>query len=141
MQKTWCVAKPSSDQATLQANINYACEHVDCSLIKKGCPCFAPDSLINHASVVMNFYYQCKGRNQWNCHFGGSGLVTITDPSKSIFTCNNSDFFESFSPVYPLFFYGFAGYDSCVYEWMELVIRLAEFAYCILHIDTFLDNR
>ncbi|KAF1002056.1 major pollen allergen Ole e 10 [Apium graveolens] len=87
-QKTWCVAKPSSDQATLQANINYACEHVDCSLIKKGCPCFVPESLINHASVVMNLYYQCKGRNQWNCHFGGSGLVTITDPS----------------------------YDSCVYE-------------------------
>ncbi|WOH03063.1 hypothetical protein DCAR_0522454 [Daucus carota subsp. sativus] len=80
---TWCVAKPSSDEATLQANINYACEHVDCSLIKKGCPCFSPESLINHASVVMNLYYQCKGRNQWNCHFGGSGLVTITDPSYS----------------------------------------------------------
>ncbi|KAJ6314361.1 hypothetical protein OIU78_017936 [Salix suchowensis] len=68
-QKTWCVAKPSSDQATLLANINYACTHVDCQILQKGCPCFSPDSLINHASIAMNLYYQCKGRNQWNCDF------------------------------------------------------------------------
>ncbi|KAK1298724.1 hypothetical protein QJS10_CPB14g00519 [Acorus calamus] len=29
-EKTWCVAKPSSDDATLLANINYACSQVDC---------------------------------------------------------------------------------------------------------------
>ncbi|XP_011045574.1 PREDICTED: glucan endo-1,3-beta-glucosidase isoform X2 [Populus euphratica] len=57
-QKTWCVAKPSSDQATLLANINYACAHVDCQILQKGCPCFSPDSLINHASIAMNLYYQ-----------------------------------------------------------------------------------
>ncbi|XP_034933525.1 major pollen allergen Ole e 10 isoform X1 [Populus alba] len=82
-QKTWCVAKPSSDQATLLANINYACAHVDCQILQKGCPCFSPDSLINHASIAMNLYYQCKGRNHWNCDFRNSGLVVVTDPSKN----------------------------------------------------------
>lgn len=82
MQKTWCVAKPSSDAATLQENLNYACDHVDCSMLRNGCPCHAPDSLINHASIAMNLYYQCKGRNKWNCHFSGSALITTTDPSK-----------------------------------------------------------
>ncbi|KAI4333433.1 hypothetical protein L6164_018250 [Bauhinia variegata] len=80
-QKTWCVAKPSSDQATLLVNINYACSHVDCSIMNKGCPCYAPDNLMNHASIAMNIYYQSKGRNQWDCDFRGSALIVITDPS------------------------------------------------------------
>ncbi|OWM88556.1 hypothetical protein CDL15_Pgr002323 [Punica granatum] len=83
LQKTWCVAKPSSDQATLLANINYACSQVDCKVIQKGCPCFYPDNLVNHASIAMNLYYQSKGRNHWNCDFRGSGLTVMTDPSKS----------------------------------------------------------
>ncbi|XAR56407.1 Glucan endo-1,3-beta-D-glucosidase [Bertholletia excelsa] len=73
-QKTWCVAKPSSDAEALQANINYACSQVDCRVLKKGCPCSSPDNLINYASIAMNLYYQCKGRNKWNCDFKNSGL-------------------------------------------------------------------
>ncbi|OAY28865.1 glucan endo-1,3-beta-D-glucosidase [Manihot esculenta] len=80
-QKTWCVAKPSSDQATLLANINYACSQVDCRILHKGCPCFSPDNLISHASIAMNLYYQCRGRNRWNCDFKNSALIVITDPS------------------------------------------------------------
>ncbi|XP_021288514.1 major pollen allergen Ole e 10 [Herrania umbratica] len=80
-QKSWCVAKPSSDQATLLANINYACSQVDCRVLRRGCPCFTPDNLMNHASIAMNLYYQAKGRNRWNCDFRSSGLVVITDPS------------------------------------------------------------
>ncbi|CDP06072.1 unnamed protein product [Coffea canephora] len=80
-QKTWCVAKPSSDQAALLNNINYACSQVDCRILQKGCPCSSPDSLINHASIAMNLYYQSRGRNHWNCYFGNSGLIVITDPS------------------------------------------------------------
>ncbi|XVF18419.1 hypothetical protein REPUB_Repub11eG0019800 [Reevesia pubescens] len=80
-QKTWCVAKPSSDQATLLGNINFACSQVDCRVMQKGCPCYSPDNLINHASIAMNLYYQAKGRNKWNCDFRGSGLIVITDPS------------------------------------------------------------
>ncbi|GLU17755.1 hypothetical protein SLE2022_341110 [Rubroshorea leprosula] len=80
-QKTWCVAKPSSDQATLLANVNYACSQADCRILQRGCPCFFPDNLINHASIAMNIYYQAKGRNHWNCDFKGSGLIVMTDPS------------------------------------------------------------
>ena len=81
LQKTWCVARPSSDHATLLANIDYACSQVDCRIMQKGCPCFYPDNLINHASIAMNLYYNSKGKNQWNCDFRGSGLIVITDPS------------------------------------------------------------
>ncbi|XP_039014051.1 glucan endo-1,3-beta-D-glucosidase-like [Hibiscus syriacus] len=82
-QKTWCTAKPSSDQAALLENINYACSQVDCQIIQKGCPCFYPNTLINHASVAMNLYYQSMGRNVWNCDFKASALIVLTDPSYS----------------------------------------------------------
>ncbi|KAJ0989224.1 hypothetical protein J5N97_007580 [Dioscorea zingiberensis] len=80
-EKTWCVAKPSSDDATLLVNLNYACSQVDCSVLKKGYPCFYPDNLMSHASVAMNLYYQSKGRNSWNCNFKNTALVVTTDPS------------------------------------------------------------
>ncbi|KAI4374668.1 hypothetical protein MLD38_012635 [Melastoma candidum] len=82
--KTWCVAKPSSDEATLIGNINFACSETSCKdLLGKGGPCYLPDNLWNHASLAMNLYYQAKGRNTWNCHFAGSGLIVTTDPSES----------------------------------------------------------
>ncbi|KAF9587863.1 hypothetical protein IFM89_006117 [Coptis chinensis] len=85
LQKTWCVGKPSSDQAALQANIDYVCgSQVDCSIVLKvGCPCYIPNTVLNHASIAMNLYYQSKGRNKWNCYFNNSGLIVVTDPSKS----------------------------------------------------------
>ncbi|XP_042453269.1 major pollen allergen Ole e 10-like [Zingiber officinale] len=81
--KTWCVAKPSSDAATLIANLNYACSQlqVNCSVLRIGCACARPNSLISHASVAMNLYYQTAGRHYWNCFFNDSALVTTTDPS------------------------------------------------------------
>ncbi|KAG2313584.1 hypothetical protein Bca52824_025141 [Brassica carinata] len=78
--KTWCVAKPSSDQAPLLDNINYACSHVDCRLLSSGHPCYSPSNLINHASIAMSLYYQANGRNYWNCNFNNSGLVVILIP-------------------------------------------------------------
>ncbi|XP_060188253.1 glucan endo-1,3-beta-D-glucosidase-like [Lycium barbarum] len=84
--KTWCMAKPSSDNTILQQNINFACSNVDCSIFQEGCPCFSPNNLMNHASIAMNLYYQSKGRNHWNCHFGNSALVVLTDPSYG--SCN-----------------------------------------------------
>ncbi|XP_051115174.1 major pollen allergen Ole e 10 [Andrographis paniculata] len=83
-QKTWCVAKASAEESVLMANIDYACSQpgVDCAtVLRKGCPCFTPDTLLSHASLAMNLYYQSTGRNQWNCYFANSGLIVITDPS------------------------------------------------------------
>ncbi|XP_020268859.1 glucan endo-1,3-beta-D-glucosidase-like [Asparagus officinalis] len=83
-QKTWCVAKPSSEEATLVANINYACSQVDCSISYQGFPCFYPDTLISHASIAMNLYYQANGRHYWNCDFKNSALIVTTNPSFGI---------------------------------------------------------
>ncbi|GFP98836.1 glucan endo-1 3-beta-d-glucosidase, partial [Phtheirospermum japonicum] len=81
---TYCVAKPSSSETALQNNYNFACgdAKVNCQAVKVGGACYQPDTLINHASVAMNLYYRAYGRNQWNCDFAKSGLITYTDPSK-----------------------------------------------------------
>ncbi|WCJ27360.1 Carbohydrate-binding X8 domain superfamily protein [Euphorbia peplus] len=81
-EKTWCVAKPSASEAELAANINYACEQIgNCKIIEEGGSCYFPSTKINHASVVMNIYYQLMGRNYWNCDFRGSALRVTTNPS------------------------------------------------------------
>ena len=83
------MAKPSSTYEELKDNIDFACSHVSCDIIRDGCPCSTPYTPINHASVVMNLYYQQMGRNQWNCDFRNSGLIAVTDPSKS-FICHST---------------------------------------------------
>ncbi|BAT74119.1 hypothetical protein VIGAN_01171900 [Vigna angularis var. angularis] len=81
-QKSWCVAKPSSSDSTLENNIQYACSILgDCKMIQPGGSCFDPNNLLNHASVVMNQYYAFSGGNGWNCYFAGSGLIAVSDPS------------------------------------------------------------
>ncbi|TMW81992.1 hypothetical protein EJD97_007172 [Solanum chilense] len=80
-QKTWSVAKPSSDDMALEQNLIYACKYVNCNIIKEGGPCFSPNNLMNHASISMNLYYQFTGRHPWDCYFNNSALVVLTDPS------------------------------------------------------------
>ncbi|XP_047312934.1 glucan endo-1,3-beta-glucosidase-like, partial [Impatiens glandulifera] len=81
-QGAWCVAKASSTEKELVGNIRFACKYVDCSIIanSKG-KCFYPNTAWNHASVVMNLYYQKQARHFWNCNFNGSALITVIDPS------------------------------------------------------------
>ncbi|RWW51813.1 hypothetical protein BHE74_00041804 [Ensete ventricosum] len=110
LQKTWCVAKPSSDDATLLENINYVCSQVDCSVLQRGFPCFYPDNLMSHASIAMNLYYQSRGRNPWNCFFNNSALVVTTDPSKAKV---DEDMVLS-APIYRSRS-ACAGYGSCAY--------------------------
>ncbi|CAK9139250.1 unnamed protein product [Ilex paraguariensis] len=85
-QGSWCVPKPSTSDQALMDNINFACGIVNCSTIQEGGPCFNPSTLINHASVAMNIYYQQEGRHFWNCDFTESGLIVVTDPSKQFFS-------------------------------------------------------
>ncbi|KAK6932495.1 X8 domain [Dillenia turbinata] len=81
--KTWCIAKPSSNETALSNNLQYACDNemVDCGILEEGNACFCPNTLINHASIAMNLYYQANGHNYWDCDFMKSGLITISDPS------------------------------------------------------------
>ncbi|CAA0808453.1 Carbohydrate-binding X8 domain superfamily protein [Striga hermonthica] len=77
--KTFCVAKPSTDDTALKNNIAF----LQNSGIKLSEPCSKPSTNINIASVLMNSYYQANGRNAHNCDFADSGLITLTDPSYS----------------------------------------------------------
>ncbi|CAN8318256.1 unnamed protein product [Cochlearia groenlandica] len=80
-QGDWCIANPVTDEEKLKQMIDFACSKIDCRIIMEGGACFCPNTLINHASVAMNLYYQAQGRHYWNCNFEGSGLITVTDPS------------------------------------------------------------
>ncbi|CAN8286607.1 unnamed protein product [Cochlearia groenlandica] len=80
-QGDWCVANSRTDDDKLLRNINFACEKIDCGIIKEGGACYSPNTPLNHASVSMNLYYQAQGRHFWNCDFEGTGLITIVDPS------------------------------------------------------------
>ncbi|CAM6128285.1 unnamed protein product [Calypogeia fissa] len=80
---TWCVAKPGSALGDLVNALNYACGDggADCSQIQVGGSCYNPNTLFSHASYAFSSYYAANGRNYWNCFFGNSSLITITDPS------------------------------------------------------------
>ncbi|XP_031131045.1 glucan endo-1,3-beta-D-glucosidase-like isoform X1 [Ipomoea triloba] len=80
-QGSWCLPRPSASYRELMDNMNYACNVVNCTAIRRGGPCFHPNSLINHASFVMNLYYQKAGRNFWNCDFKNTAVIVVTDPS------------------------------------------------------------
>ncbi|CAI9105694.1 OLC1v1004677C1 [Oldenlandia corymbosa var. corymbosa] len=81
-QKTWCVPKDDATDAALQSNIDYVCgSGVDCKPIQDGGPCFLPNTVRSHASYAMNAYYQAYGRNDYNCDFTSTGVITTADPS------------------------------------------------------------
>ncbi|XP_052205883.1 glucan endo-1,3-beta-glucosidase-like [Diospyros lotus] len=81
--KQWCVAKADASDAALQNNIDWLCStnQVDCSAVQGSGRCFLPNSVRSHAAYLMNAYYQAKGRQDFNCHFDGTGVVTTKDPS------------------------------------------------------------
>lgn len=81
--KKWCVPKPDATDAALQANIDYVCSNgADCRPIQPGGACYEPTSVRAHASYIMNAFYQSNGRNDFNCDFRNTGVVTFSDPSK-----------------------------------------------------------
>ncbi|XP_021676298.1 glucan endo-1,3-beta-glucosidase 12 isoform X3 [Hevea brasiliensis] len=80
ISETWCVVKPTTEDYMLQENINFSCNHVDCSPIKDGGSCFQPTTLMNHAAFAMNLYYQSTGRGSTSCDFRGTGLIVTRDP-------------------------------------------------------------
>ncbi|KAI3470735.1 hypothetical protein Pfo_027398 [Paulownia fortunei] len=86
-KKKWCVPKAEATDAALQANIDYVCSQgVDCQPIQPGGPCFDPNTVRAHAAFTMNAFYQTEGRHDFNCDFSGSGVVTFTDPSMSLYS-------------------------------------------------------
>ncbi|KAK9284692.1 hypothetical protein L1049_023868 [Liquidambar formosana] len=83
---SWCVASQTASQTALQVALDYACGYggADCSPIQPGGSCYNPNTLQNHASYAFNSYYQ-KNPVPTSCNFGGTAVVTSTDPSSG--TC------------------------------------------------------
>ncbi|XP_010442934.1 PREDICTED: glucan endo-1,3-beta-glucosidase-like [Camelina sativa] len=81
----WCVALPATTPEQLEANIKFACDIIDCSPIQYGGFCYYPNTLLDHASFVMDNYYQSHGRTFHACDFNHSGYLIYSDPSQG--TC------------------------------------------------------
>ncbi|KAM5558469.1 major pollen allergen Ole e 10-like [Rosa sericea] len=83
---TWCIAKPSADVEKLHHNIDFSRGQtgIDCRPIMPGGNCFDPDNAVSHASVAMNLFYKATGKNPWDCHFNGTGLIVHQNPSVGI---------------------------------------------------------
>ncbi|KAJ3680795.1 hypothetical protein LUZ60_015284 [Juncus effusus] len=91
----WCVPKSNTDPDSLQNNINYACQYIDCKPIQTGGKCFQPDTLMAHAAYAMNDYYQKNGKHSYDCDFSGSGVTTTTDPK----ICGVPHFSQAMAPA------------------------------------------
>lgn len=83
---SWCIASQSASQAALQLALDYACGigGADCSSIQGGGNCYNPNSVRDHASYAFNSYYQ-KNPLPNSCNFGGTAVITSTNPSKFSF--------------------------------------------------------
>ncbi|XP_048141876.1 major pollen allergen Ole e 10-like isoform X2 [Rhodamnia argentea] len=86
LSSSWCIASQSVSQTALQVALDYACGYggADCSAIQPGGSCYNPNTVRDHASYAFNKYYQ-KNPVPTSCSFGGTAVVTSTDPSTS--TC------------------------------------------------------
>ncbi|KAL3754815.1 hypothetical protein ACJRO7_001984 [Eucalyptus globulus] len=86
LSSSWCIASQSVSQTALQVALDYACGYggADCSALQPGGSCYYPNTVHDHASYAFNKYYQ-KNPVPTSCSFGGTAVVTSTDPSTS--TC------------------------------------------------------
>ncbi|WJX59396.1 hypothetical protein P8452_44719 [Trifolium repens] len=81
---SWCVASPSASQIGLQVALDYACGYggIDCSAIQPDGSCYIPNFIHDHASYAFNKYYH-KNPVPNSCNFGGTAVITSTNPSKA----------------------------------------------------------
>ncbi|CAN6482073.1 unnamed protein product [Victoria cruziana] len=124
-QRVWCVPKSGVSDASLQANLDYACgQGIDCGPIEAGGACFTPNTVAAHAAYAMNLLYQTAGRNPWNCDFSQTATLTTKDPSKCSapseykspfpLLCHNK--FDPFSLILPQLISSLsAGFGACLY--------------------------
>ncbi|XP_010484050.1 PREDICTED: major pollen allergen Ole e 10-like [Camelina sativa] len=81
----WCVANNKATDQQLQDTIDWCCSDAggfrDCRPINPGGVCYEPNTLRDHASYVMNSYYQELGSTKKQCTFSGTGTEVRTDPS------------------------------------------------------------
>ncbi|PSS28888.1 Glucan endo-1,3-beta-D-glucosidase [Actinidia chinensis var. chinensis] len=79
---SWCIASPFVGDDKLQGAIKHYCSNpeVDCNVIQPGGPCYVPNTVKEHASVVLNLYYKAHLAIRQNCP-SDVGFLTVKDPS------------------------------------------------------------
>ncbi|KAF7815724.1 PLASMODESMATA CALLOSE-BINDING PROTEIN 5 [Senna tora] len=87
---SWCIASPSASITALQVALDYACGYggADCSEIQPSGRCYNPSSIRDHASFAFNSYYH-KNPLPNSCNFGGTALITSTNPSNSLLSLSH----------------------------------------------------
>uniref|UniRef100_A0A0C9RPR6 glucan endo-1,3-beta-D-glucosidase n=1 Tax=Wollemia nobilis TaxID=56998 RepID=A0A0C9RPR6_9CONI len=81
--KLWCVADLKANVSALPSAIEYACGQGNntCVDIQPGKPCYAPNSIIRHASYAFNSYWQQFKNSGGTCYFDGAATMVTKDPS------------------------------------------------------------
>ncbi|KAJ7538108.1 hypothetical protein O6H91_11G034400 [Diphasiastrum complanatum] len=81
--QSWCVAKREVPDSQLSNALNWVCGqgNANCGPIQQNGPCFSPDSYQSHASFAFNTYYQKTAQVSGSCDFGGTAIITYSDPS------------------------------------------------------------
>eukprot|EP01018_Ginkgo_biloba_P003774 Gb_14999 [translate_table: standard] len=79
----WCVADPQAPDYVLQGALDWACGAggADCSSIQVNQQCFWPDTLLAHASIAFNNYWQKFKHQGASCYFNAAALITENNPS------------------------------------------------------------
>lgn len=89
----WCVVNPNMGLTELQSNLDYACNHGDCTASYPGGSCSSL-TLEGNASYAFNNYFQFTDQLSGSCDFQGLAEVTTTNPSTG--TC---EFFVGLQPT------------------------------------------
>ncbi|XP_015579315.1 glucan endo-1,3-beta-glucosidase 13 [Ricinus communis] len=99
---TWCVALAGVSQIDLQNALDWACGLglADCRPIQQGGACYEPDTLLSHASYAFNNYYQQNGNSDIACNFGGTAILTKSNPSygKCVYSASGVGSLRSSAP-------------------------------------------
>jgi hypothetical protein len=82
-QPLWCVAKPTVPDPIIQEAMDYACgTGAECGSIQPSGACYQPNTVLAHASVAFNSYWQQSKAAGGTCDFGGTATIVTMDPSK-----------------------------------------------------------
>ncbi|WOL03686.1 hypothetical protein Cni_G12406 [Canna indica] len=79
----WCVFGGGGNATSVGAAVAYACAQAKgaCDAIRRGAPCYEPNTLAAHASYAFNSYWQRFRGAGATCFFGGLAVQTKINPS------------------------------------------------------------